>query len=197
MISYRKIRHFKKDHIPSSDLIRSLITDSFNSVPSKQNLIAYKIHVFGPDHLKEKSQLYSSTVNKAGGQTNSRGNIQLFAPYILLFTGRLVDRPNPNVLSLISEGHRFMECDVNMYKENVRIPCIEIGMFCNILASKCFEKDIDIGFTGCLPNNISQYIDDINENIYLAMSIGYANNTKYKPNRKEIRPNIDEVINWY
>lgn len=196
ILNFRQIRYFRQDKHPEEEMIKSLITETYNLVPSKQKLVPYKIHVFGPNRSKEKEALYLASKSK-NAKVNIINNYQLFASYILLFTSRLCDNPNEQAKSLIKKGHNLPGCDLNEYKNSTVTRCIEIGMFCNNLSHMCLNNNLDIAYTACLPVTINHLIPEIKENIYLAMSIGYADDAyPYKKNKYQYKPNMKEVIDW-
>ena len=57
-----KIRDFS-DRAPDHDLIVDLIKKTHVLVPSKQNLMPYKIHVLGLDCVKLKEEMYNLTTS--------------------------------------------------------------------------------------------------------------------------------------
>ena len=194
ILNFRQIRYFRQDKHPEEEMIKSLITETYNLVPSKQKLVPYKIHVFGPNHSKEKEALYLATKDR-NVRVNTNFNYQMFASYVLLFTSRLCDNPNEAVKNSIKKGHRYLNCDLNKYKNAITIPCIEIGMFCDNLAHMCLNNNLDIAYTACFPMTIDHLIPEIKEDIILAMSIGYADDAyPYRKNKYQYKPDIKEII---
>ena len=195
--NFKQIRYFRQDKHPEEEMIKSLITETYNLVPSKQKLVPYKIHVFGPNNLKEKEALYLATKTR-NVKVNTNYNLQMFASYVLLFTSRLCNNPNEHVKDLIKKGHTFLNCNLDSYKKPKIIPCIEIGMFCNNLSHACLNINLDIAYTACFPLTINHLIPEIKENIYLAMSIGYADDTyPYRKNKYQYKPDVKKVIDWH
>jgi len=191
MANYRQIRYFQTDNHPDERMIQSFITETYNSVPSKQCLMPYAIHVFGPKHVNEKEELFKATQSR-DVDVNPLINYQIFASYVLLFTSRWCNTPNDWVKILIDHGHEFLTCDPEKYQDDRKGPSIEIGMFCSQLTNLCLNANLDVAYTACLPKRVL----DIDEDVYLAMSIGYADNDRYKNNPKQYKPKIDEVIYW-
>ncbi len=56
------IHHFKKDD-PGRDKIDQILKDAHELVPHKNNLWAYNIDVYGPEHAQEKEQVAMQTVS--------------------------------------------------------------------------------------------------------------------------------------
>lgn len=205
-VGIRQVRYFIQDEYPEEKTIKSFISESYKLTPSKQGLVPYKIHVFGPKNLKEKNALYKLTKNK-DVEFQTTVNFQLFAPYVLLFTSRLCSNPNPHVLQAAAKGHLYYSCDPKLYQRERIVPCVEIGMFCNNLTKTCLSNGLNIAYTACFPNFISSHplFDSLKnirgERLFLSMSIGYADADKLDEEyilRKDLyKPHADEIINWY
>jgi hypothetical protein len=202
LLSKRKqIRFFRNDVIPKKELIDSLLEKTFNLVPSKQSLMPYHVHIFGPDKIDEKEKLYYLSSNKHlnDGYKNTDGNTQLKAPYVLVFTQRLA-WPNPMVAHSIRNNVNFEECDFEKYKRLKVTPSIEIGMFAMILTTMCMHNNIDVSYTVCLPQQNIQYkthgLNFTDENVYMVMSLGYEEKDKYHKRPGDYKPNIEEVLSW-
>jgi hypothetical protein len=58
------------------------------------------------------------------------------------------------------------------------------------------ENNIDVAYTGCLPNSETPYknIEYVNEKVYVVMSLGYGKH--YVKLEDEDKPRLDEVITW-
>jgi hypothetical protein len=198
LLSKRKqINVFNNNIFPEKELINFLLEKTFNLVPSKQNLMPYEVLVLGPDKLEEKKKLYNLASNMHSEDsefTNTQSNHQLHAPYVLLFVRRYA-LPNARVLQYITKGHSYMACDFHRYEKDTMVP-IEIGMFMLTLSGLCMENNIDVSYTGCLPSKKDLYKDFsfINENVCIAMSLGYEK--LYKKYPGDDKPNISEVITW-
>lgn len=202
LLSKRKqIRFFRSDVIPERELINSLLEKTFNLVPSKQSLMPYHVHIFGPDKIDEKEKLYYLSSNKHlnDGYKNTDVNTQLKAPYVLVFTQRLA-WPNPMVAKSILNSVNYIECDPEKYKKHMTTPSIEIGMFITILTALCMHNNIEVSYTICLPQGNDNYkehgLDFTDENVYIAMSLGYKSENRYKKNSGDVKPNINEIITW-
>jgi hypothetical protein len=219
-----QVRFFDQINVPSADLINELLLTTVKLVPSKQNMMPYKIHVLGPEHIKTKEILYTlaskqelpNDYQKRLSTLNS-GNTALFAPYVLLFEKR-IPIPNRYILQLISRGHRYPECDPSQHYRHNKLAAIEVGLFSSILTGLCLEKEISVSYTECLPNvnrnnledqnpiKINPYaglINFINEDIFLALSLGYQDKNindherlSKHTNVGEDKPVFEEIIHW-
>ena len=59
--SRRQIRRFNHIDIPDKTLIQHLLEKTWRLVPSKQQLMPYKVLVLGPDRKKEKEIIFDQS----------------------------------------------------------------------------------------------------------------------------------------
>ena len=222
----RQVRYFDKNNIPEDSLVYNLIKKTLGLVPSKQNLIPYKIHILGPSKTTIKKNLYElASKQELPNNYEQRlenleyGNTALFAPYVLLFEKRLPET-NKWVEYLIKErGHVFEQCDPDLHFYSTNITAIEIGLFSAIFTGLCLENNISISYTQCFPNVVREInnlnetvkknpykgiVDFIEEDIFLALSLGFEDNNKPEKERLarfskigETKPTIDKIIEWH
>lgn len=187
------------DKAPDKQLVNDLITTTYNLVPSKQNLVPYGIHVWGPD--KDKQGILQATKRDYHKENH---NEQLLAPYLVIFTTRLVT-PNKWVQLLIDKGHGHIVTDPKHYQydKSIKNVMLEVGMFTSILTGLCMENDIDTGYTLCqFPDPINQTLFE--ERVLFIMSLGYRVNNyskqwkqQFYQSRGETKPAINDVITYY
>tara|TARA_B100000029_G_scaffold507397_1_gene591901 strand:- start:236 stop:856 length:621 start_codon:yes stop_codon:yes gene_type:complete len=197
--SRRQVRVFDDINIPGKLLIRNLLNTTHRLVPSKQNLLPYKVHVLGPECKKEKLILYD--LSKLNDPEDTHNTCSL-APYVLIFTNRLA-KTNPAVQKRIDKkGHDYFMCDPKEYKKNV--DGIEVGMFASTLTALCLEKEIDVSYMKCFPHwpggqHYWKELPFVDETPFLTMSLGYRKH-KQQPRHQglvgEDKPEVNEVINW-
>ena len=199
----RYTRWFHQERYPEKELIEQLLERTFKLVPSKQNMIPYSITVFGPEYREVKEmiiELSTRDYHKKGGNPNK----QLKAPYLLIFTNRLITNPNKYVQTLIKKGHEFKVCLEDKFnRSSVKIETsLEIGMFSMILTTLALEHGIDTAYTLCQFNNPANQTIVENEVLFI-MSLGYRASEygvkefkKQKILQGEIKPNIEDIINW-
>lgn len=193
----RQTKLYDVNNIPKEDLIKSLIDKTFDLVPSKQNLLPYKVHILGPKCIEYKNILFDLSNKMKGGDQN----YNLRAPYVLLFTRRLVTNPNPAVERKIKLGHRYGVCDPSIYYLFDKDVGIEVGMFSKILSILCLENNIDISYILCFsPRKDAtdwKKLDFLNEDVLFSMQLGYKSKLfKYERKEDEIKPKKNEIINW-
>lgn len=216
----KQIRLFDNKNFPDKSVIESLLNKTHSMVASKQNLMPYKIHVLGPECIKQKRELYELSSKRqtpkgklVGGDLH---NLNMFAPYVLVFTHRLA-QPNPATQRRIDRGEYYSVCDPKRYKtENTDLSCMEIGMFSTILAGLALEKEIQVSYSKCFPHWPKwQYmwkdLAFVDETPYLTMQLGYKKtkgdfdkdigefakeNTYDGASFEEFKPPANDVIDW-
>ena len=188
--------------IPSKKLINSLLKKTYELVPSKQNVIPYKIVIWGPDVKKDDFRDFCRY--GSGDMVNDfkKGTSQLLAPYVLFFCTREINDINGMVLRTMKKGHEhsFME-----YKDTttpyLKRLCLEIGMFSTLLTGFCMEENLNVSYTLCMPSpNLmlgewKSFGFGPGEVIF-CMSIGYSDQEKSGRSKDEIKPRIENIVNW-
>lgn len=211
--SWRQVRRFNHNQVPNKGLIKNLLTKTWKLVPSKQQLMPYKVHVLGPECKKEKEILYEQSTkveiliqeisnNPKEVKYPSLQCTNILAPYVLIFTPRL-SKGSPAVRQRIKDGHEYIVCDPERYREDPQINCIEIGMFTTILSGLCLENKIDTSYNKNFCHwpkwkYLWKELPFVDEPPYLIMGLGYR---RYKniPRpliEEEYKEDVNEIINW-
>ena len=201
----RYARAFSTNIYPEKKLVENLIERTFKLVPSKQNMMPYLITVFGPECIWEKEEIFKLSTREYH-KKQGNPNVQIKAPYLLVFSTRLVNKPNKWVQKLIKEGHDFKACDKDEFQKSSRIKevAIEIGMFSMILTELAIENKIDTAYTLCHFNDTKNQKIVKNQALFM-MSLGYQPPEwpTMKKERKvakilqgETKPNMKDVIIW-
>jgi len=187
----KKVRNFL-NAAPDHDLIIDLMKKTHVLVPSKQNLMPYKIHVLGPDCVNLKDELYNLTTIAPDGFTPSRANYQVYAPYVFIFTTRLAE-PNASVKISIDAGLQYKACFPETYLNSgaLQTACLEIGMWSKIFTGLCLENNIDVSYLKCFPSQPDNW-SFINEIVLFAMSAGYRVKTNH--HYGETKPDWNDVV---
>ena len=199
----KQIKVYSKDNVPSKEMVETLLSKAYDCVASKQNLVPYKIHVLDKSKKEAKNLLYKLSSSTKGGNKNH----ELQAPYVLVFTKRLVDKPNPETQRKINLGHDYPLTDPKRYKDYEADVAIEIGMFAKTLSALCLEKGLDVSYILCLSNNNDERWKDeklkfIDDEIMFAMALGYKHTNQDNPfwrdkKHNEYKPEIKDIINWH
>lgn len=194
---------------PGIEVIDRILKNAYTSVPSKQLVMPYNVHVYGPSRKKEKDIIFNySAFRSANAIPEQCANYQLQnAPYILLFTTR-----TPKIEDYNSENFVGLYPD-DYFNVNDRDPAMEIGMFMMLLVMYTKSENLDISFCNCIT------LDKIEDELQLpgklwgSMSIGYAvdiekikdpyiqykhNSFKQKhfPSRAFVKPSFETIVNY-
>tara|TARA_X000001382_G_scaffold115230_1_gene93888 strand:+ start:68 stop:709 length:642 start_codon:yes stop_codon:yes gene_type:complete len=201
----KQVRQFSEDKIPNLEDVNRIINKAYDLVASKQSLVPYKITVLGPHKKEEKQELYNLSVKNDGGH----GNENIFAPYVLCFTNRLVDNPNLSVKRKITKGHQYDELNPLVYRKKGLEVGIEVGMFSKILTSLCMEHGFDVSYLLCfseISENKNPYsekkpvISFLKDRLLFSMQIGYQKTgdlrKKWLKDFDEYKPDVIEIVEW-
>jgi len=213
----RYVREFDEDYDIPYSLVNSLLKKTWKVTPSKNNFMPYMIHVLGPAQQKYKEKVFENCLSSEGlgdgieDPLNTRykdnlpnyGNI-LSCSYLLIFTLRLEDKPNPFQKAAIDDGHRYEAVDENRLDLLYPSASLEVGMFANSFSSLCLKKDIDVSFVGCFHRDLSKWSDIpfVTRTPILLMPIGkgkvYRDKTaKQSPiERLDLKPNYERIVNF-
>ncbi len=200
---YYKRRHVLefKDKIPDKELVNSLLQRTWKVTPSKNNFMAYTVHVFTSKSTKNLIyNMCNANEKQLNANSTTEGQYQciLTAPYVLLFTQRLEDKPNKKQQHLIDKGVYYEAVDPNELANMYDTCCIEVGMFAKTLTGLCLENDLDVSYTKCFSQDCKDWIETlpfINRHPIMIMSIGKGK--KYRERKlDDLRPNFERIINW-
>ena len=197
LLSKRKqVRQYSVEKIPNLEDVNRIINKTYDLVASKQSLVPYKITVLGPHKKEEKQELYNLSVKNDGGH----GNENIFAPYVLCFTNRLVDNPNLSVKRKVAKGHRYDLLDPEKYRTRGMEVGVEVGMFAKILTLYCMEYDFDVSYLLCFSDSASQQLSFLNDKLIFSLQIGYQKSSdikdKFLKDADEYKPDITEIVEW-
>jgi hypothetical protein len=197
LLSKRKqVRQYSVEKIPNLEDVNRIINKAYDLVASKQSLVPYKITVLGPHKKEEKQELYNLSVKNDGGH----GNENIFAPYVLCFTNRLVDNPNLSVKRKVAKGHRYDLLDPEKYRTRGMEVGVEVGMFAKILTLYCMEYDFDVSYLLCFSDSAINKLSFLEDKLIFSMQIGYQKSSdikdKFLKDADEYKPDITEIVEW-
>ena len=197
LLSKRKqVRQYSVETIPNLEDVNRIINKAYDLVASKQSLVPYKITVLGPHKKEEKQELYNLSVKNDGGH----GNENIFAPYVLCFTNRLVDNPNLSVKRKVAKGHRYDLLDPEKYRTRGMEVGVEVGMFSKILTLLCMEYNFDVSYLLCFSDSASQQLSFLDDKLIFSLQIGYQKSSdikdKFLKDADEYKPDITEIVEW-
>ena len=190
------------DEVPSKELIDSLLQRTWKVTPSKNNFMAYTIHVV-TDKDKRKA-IYNMCISneKQLNDDNTLLNENLLciltAPYVLIFVNRFEDKPNQRQQELIKQGVYYEAVDPDKFETLFSTNSIEVGMFAKTLTGLCLENNLDISYTKCFSidkRDWKETVPYVNTAPLLIMSIGKGK-TYREVKSNDLRPNFERIINW-
>ena len=200
LLSKRKqVRWYEEEKYPSKDTVNELLKKTYELVASKQDLIPYSVKVLGPDKKVEKEEFYNHSKGTAEGE--NKGNWNIFAPYVICFQYRLVDKPNGHVKRKIDKGAKFPACLPKSSRQN-KNTLIEVGMFASILTALCLENNIDVSYLLCFDGHRDK-LSFTDDNMILSMQLGYKKQVSPEEMPKafnkpddEYKPEVNDIISW-
>lgn len=190
-----------EDEIPDKELVNSLLQRTWKVTPSKNNFMAYTVHVVTDNSTKKLIyNMCTSNEEQVNANSTTQGEYQyiLTAPYVLIFTQRLEDKPNKRQQQLIKKGVHYEAVDPNELINMYDTCCIEVGMFANTLTGLCLENDLDVSYTKCFSQNYKNWIETlpfVNRNPIMIMSIGKGKIYR-EIKEDDLRPDFERIINW-
>ena len=221
----RKARHvleFDTDKPVDKQVMKDLLEKTYEITPSKNNMVAWQVHVLGPEHQNYKDILYKGSAkndthsNKAtnipdigaimeeqGRERENAGYKCLnTAPYVLILTERKSSLVSQYQIDAFKRGIFYEPCTEQGLidsRENINVEC---GLFAMNFRSLAIERGIDTAYTMCFSKNLKadvwRKLPFINRNVNLLISVGYG-----KQYRRDIysteydhKPSIDKIVNF-
>ena len=218
LMKRKHVRRYKDKNI-SNETVNHLLQKSWKATSSKNNFMAYKIHVL--DHTKEfekqlvwykcvSKQIASETeaaekgeIEKPQGKPNQYYNHIKENSHLLIFTSRVCE-PNDFMKEAIKDGHIAHELYPEYVDDIIDNTAVEVGMFTSHLTLFCMEENIDVSYTACFPRQVKKWFNlpFIKQRPILLMSLGYGeeyrNDVLKKKGqlKKDYKPSKDTIISW-
>jgi hypothetical protein len=195
-------------YIHRSEIDR-LLRHAWQVTPSKNNFMAYSIHVLGPKHEDYKNLVYQNCLAKEGAADRVDASTRysstrkpfysniLNCSYLLIFTMRLEDQPSLYHQDAMQRGHRFEAFDEETLDILVPSVSLEVGMFADVFGGMCVEQDLAVSHIGCFPTTMEEWklLPFITRRPILLMTVGKAKQYK-KPEPHNHRPNYNRIVNF-
>mgnify|MGYP003624421039 CR=1 FL=1 len=222
--NYKYAFEYDLDQTIDPEFIKEALKAAWLETPSKNNFMPYRVHVLGPEFVKEKEEIYWLCL---GNETKANGNIIIdrkklkqyeermypdnrhagyynivTAPYVLIFTQRVENKPNKFQQHLVNKGYVYeqMATDGPKKQNASKNAYIEIGMFSTNFAGICLNNGIDISHTLCLPGDKKDWVQEhfsfLDSHPMLIMTVGKG--TKYRTTSQQSidpRPDFDRIVN--
>jgi len=200
--------------IPES-LIDSLLRKTWEVTPSKNNFMAYTVHVIGqgPDNQKYKDATYLNCLgNEARNSNIDIANINaqrystylprysniLNCSYLLIFTMRLETEPNFKVQQAIAKGHVFEAVNESKLDGHYAMSSLEVGLFTSVFNGLLLENGIDSSFIGCFSKDLTKWKDlpFITRKPIIIMTVGKGKHYTQQSRPDDLRPNYERIVNF-
>jgi hypothetical protein len=164
--------------------------------------------VLGPEHQDYKNSVYqlclsnearvdgTDTTAKYKGLLPFYSNI-LNCSYLLIFTLRLEDKPNPYQIDAINRGCKFEFTKEETLEAGYTGASLEVGMFSDVLGGLCLEHGIDVSAVLCFQRKVERWKDlpFVTRKPILLMTLGKAEAYK-RTGPGNLRPNYDRIVNF-
>lgn len=194
-------------NIPRST-IDTLLKQAWEVTPSKNNFMPYTIHVVGPERQDYKNAVYNlclsnearqdgtDVIKKYDGWLPFYSNI-LNCSYLLIFTLRLEDQPNPYQLDAMRRGCKFEFTKEETLESGYTGASLEVGMFSDVLGGLCLESGIDVSAVLCFQRKLEHWtaLPFVTRKPILLMTLGKAQSYK-RTGPGNRRPNYERIVNF-
>ena len=218
-----KRNHVKKYHldkIPEKEKIEKALYKAWKTTPGKNNAMAYKALVWGPDKELEKEAIHSLVVKNhihAEDRAVEKGlmnktqegvpnpyyeHIKL-NPYLITIHSRIA-YPNRFYKKMVEQGH-FYDQSHNP-EDIIDSVAVEAGLFVGNLGYYLLEEGLDISYNSCFKREVKDWhkvgLTMIDQRPITMISCGYAKRYReedIKDNLKEgedVKPEMNEIVKW-
>ena len=192
----RNVKTFIQDSYPEKAEIESILQETIEIAPIKNNIYNFCIEVYGPEHLKEKDKVVLNTVRnldkkdlpidllrKHYNNKTALFNEQVKAPYLLVYKKSL---------------NHFNKNDFkDDHIETAAMGAMVHGYIVSVLAN---IRDISASFCSCFSSKDSHnYIINNRKDFYFLLGLGYAEQVEKNYSRwkkEDYLPKLNEVIKW-
>ena len=214
----KKRRHvisYKKD-VPAKEIIDRALEKALITTSSKNNMFAYRIHVYGPEQQKWKEKIWtlsnkndlglSKVTHDAKKNPNPNYNHVRTNPYLFVFHSRVVHKPNAFYQRQIDNGSHTADEQYPEYVDKIIDHiALEVGMFANNLTIYLLEKGLDVSYNICFVRDTQEWHDLgfswVKRRPILIMSCGYAEETREQWLKKNSEggdtcPPLTDIVSW-
>ena len=212
-LEYKKrqaVKEFDSTAYIHRSIIDRLLRHAWQVTPSKNNFMAYSIHVLGPNHQDYKNLVYQNCLAKEGKTDRVDASARYSDPaklpfysnilncsYLLIFTMRLEDQPSLYHQDAMKRGHRFEAFDEKGLEILVPSVSVEVGMFADVFGGLCVEQGLGVSHIGCFPTTLEEWkpLPFVTRRPLLLMTVGKAKQYKNR-DPYNYRPNYDRIVNF-
>ena len=172
------VKKYHRDKIPPRECIERALWKAWKTTPGKNNAMAYKVHVWGPDMEMHKEAIHSLVVkshknvedeavkdsrlpNTISQEQFQKENPDMpknfpnpfyehiaFNPYLFTIHSR-VSTPNKFYKQKIKEGHQWDQGYEHLFEHIIDSVSVEVGLFAGNLGYYLLEEGLDISYNSC------------------------------------------------
>lgn len=221
--NYKYALEYDTKHKIDPEFIQDALKAAWLETPSKNNFMPYRVYVLGPEFAKEKEEMFwlcLGNETKANGHyIKSREKLMKYkqhryshsgpsyhniinAPYVLIFTGRVEDKPNELQQRLVNNGYVYEQMATNGPKNEhaKKVAYLEIGMFSTNFAGICLSNGIDVSHTLCFPGDKQDWPQEhfsfLDSHPMLIMTVGKGEiYRKASVQAIDPKPDFDRIVN--
>lgn len=207
--NYQYVMEYDTNAEVDPKIIENVFKEAIRTTPSKQNMMPYKVHVIGPEHLKIKQAISKKTRKKQDNENDDKAkdvrsttyqtdNI-CTAPYVLMFTQRIETQPSEIYRNLMSKGFYFEQTDLKNPNNAQTVSIIETGMFAYAISNLFLQHKLNVSYTQCFDPELENWSESefsfLEMPVWLIMTVG-----KGKIYRRQhypyLTPDIDHKPEW-
>ncbi len=219
----RKARHvieFDTDKPVDKGVMIDLLEKTYEITPSKNNMVAWQVHVLGPEHQNYKDIIFeesakNDTRSNKGNDIPDIGAIRetygikrkavmykcmTTAPYLLIVTQRKSSLVSQYQKEAWSRGIFYDPCTEEGLIESRENICIECGLFGMNFRSLAIERGIDTAYTCNFNKDMKVWkkLPFVDRRVNLLISVGYGKRYRRDMYSTEYdhKPSVDKIINW-
>ena len=218
----KHVRKYDMTRIPPKEMIERALYKAWKTTPSKNNSMAYKVLVWGPDKELEKEAIHSlvrkshivveeNAVKEGLAKTTQKGVPNPFYehvkynPYLFTVHSR-VSTPNRFYKQKVEEGHFYDQGYEHYIEKVIDAVAVEVGMFISNLGYYLLEEGLDISHNSCFRRRPEQWhkvgLHMVKRRPITMLSCGYAKRYRkqdlidWGKETWDIKPEMNDIIKW-
>ena len=216
------VKKYRRDKIPPKECVERALWKAWKTTPGKNNAMAYKVHVWGPDMEMHKEAIHSLCF-KAHKRAEDRAVENEFAtitqngevnpyyehikhnPYLITIHSR-VATPNRFYQSKVEDGHFYDQGFESHIEKIIDSVSVEVGMFAANLGYYLLEAGLDISYNSCFRRRPEEWhkvgLTQIKTRPITMISCGYAERyrrqdlVEWGKESWDVKPEIEDIVEW-
>ena len=200
----KHIINYSQEKVPEKKIVEDALYKAWKTQPSKNNMMAYYVDVYGPDkqlykeyiwklcnqnHIRTdkeyNSKKFSNVTRDAKKHPNPNYQHIRSSAYLFVFSQRLVEKPNPFYQQMIKRGEHVADEMIPEQMQSLREHVsIEVGIFCANLTNYLLSSGLDISYNLCFSKDLNRWHDygfsHMQSPPVVMMSTGYADMTRQR-----------------